>query len=120
MADPVAVQPTPALPAWTLPGLASLILLIYAGVLVAVFFLPNDTLRTNLYSSAPIVVMAAVNYFFGSSAGSAKKSDTIATDSAAKSVALANSAPVLVPPGPATDEPSDAEKALAAKLPPVT
>lgn len=86
-----------------------MVLLIYAGVLVAVFFLPNDTLRTNLYGSVPIVVMAAVNYYFGSSSGSDKKSDTIASDSAAKSAALAASAPVSA-------DASDAVKALAAKV----
>jgi ABC-type transport system involved in cytochrome c biogenesis permease subunit len=86
-----------------------MVLLIYAGVLVAVFFLPNDTLRTNLYGSVPIVVMAAVNYYFGSSAGSAKKDDMSAAKDTATIAALANSAPVSA-------DASDAVKALAAKV----
>ena len=119
MADPVPVAspiaPTPV-PVWTQPVIAILVLLIYAGVLVAVFFLQNDTLRVAIYGSAPLVVNQVINYFFGSSSGSAKKSDTIAADSAAKSVALANSTPVSVPPGSATEAPSDAAKALDDKL----
>lgn len=110
MADPVLPPTAQPLPWWALPGLAVIILAIYAGGLVAVCFLGNDTLRTSYFGTVPVVVMTAINYFFGSSAGSERKSDTIATDSAAKSAALAISTP--------TTDPSDAAKALAAKLPP--
>jgi hypothetical protein len=113
MADPTAPPTTSPLPWWALPGLAVIILTIYAGGLVAVCFLNNDTLRTSYFGSVPVVVMTAINYFFGSSAGSDKKSDTIAVDSAAKSAALAVSTPTVIP----TTEPSDAAKALAEKLP---
>jgi hypothetical protein len=53
-----------------------------------------------------LVVNQVINYFFGSSSAGAKKSDTIAADSAAKTVALANSVPASVPPGSATEAPS--------------
>lgn len=98
------------MPWWALPGLAVIILAIYAGALVAVCFLANDTLRTSFFGSVPVVVMTAINYFFGSSAGSEKKSDVIATDSANKSAALASSTPLSA-------EPSDAARVLAAQLP---
>lgn len=79
MADPVirflTPPPTPA-PWWGLHFLAGWLLTIYAGtVAAAVFWLDNDTLRTGILSSVPPVVMAVINYFFGSSAGSAKKDD---------------------------------------------
>ena len=68
MADPVTVAPpiapTPVSP-WTLPVLAIIVLLIYAGVLVAVYFLQNDTLRVAIYGSVPLVVTQVINYFFG-------------------------------------------------------
>ena len=104
------VQPSEPLPWWALPGLAVIILLIYAGALVAVCFLNNDTLRTSFFGSVPVVVMTAINYFFGSSQGSDRKSDVIASDSANKSTALATSVPIS--PG----ESSDAAKALTATI----
>lgn len=110
MADPVSPPPAQLLPWWALPGLAVIILLIYAGGLVAVCFLNNDTLRTSYFGSVPVVVMTAINYFFGSSAGSEKKSDAIVSDSANKSAALALSTPTD------STQPSDAAKALAAKV----
>lgn len=94
MADPVAqVTPTPPTPVWVLPGLAIIILLIYAGSLAAVCFLNNDTLRTSMFGSVPVVVMAAINYYFGSSAGSAKKDDQSAVTNANAIAALATSTP---------------------------
>jgi hypothetical protein len=92
MADSLTPVPTlvPVMPWWVLPGLATIILIIYAGSLVAVCMLANDTLRTSMFGSVPVVVMAAINFFFGSSNGSQKKDDTIA----AASGALATSVPV--------------------------
>ncbi len=101
MADNPAQLPSAPYPWWVLPGLAAMILVIYAGaLLLACTLVNNDTLRTSMLGSVPVVVMAAINYFFGSSAGSDKKSDVIASDSANKSTALANSAPLSAPPGP--------------------
>jgi hypothetical protein len=91
MADPpkitfLAPPPRPV-PWWNLTFLATLLLLIYAGTIAsAIFFLKNDTLVTSLLGSVPVTVMAAINYFFGSSAGSAKKDD-------AQAVAAANQKP---------------------------
>lgn len=89
---PAAVGSTSAginAPWWALYAIAALILLIYAGTIIAVCALDNDTLRTSTIGSVPVVVMAAVNYFFGSSAGSAKKDD----QNAAAISALAVSSP---------------------------
>lgn len=98
MADPVVAPPQSApTPAWVLPGLAIIILFIYAGSLVAVCFLNNDTLRTSMFGSVPVVVMAAINYYFGSSAGSAKKDDASAAANATAMAALTTSAPTTTP-----------------------
>jgi hypothetical protein len=64
-------------PWWVLPGLALVILLIFAGALGAACKLGNDTLLTQMFTATVSLVMMAVGYFFGSSAGSAAKDHTI-------------------------------------------
>lgn len=74
------VPPPKPAPWWNLMFLAGLLLVIYGGTIAAaVFWLDNDTLKTSLLGSVPVTVMAAINYFFGSSSGSAAKDTTIAT-----------------------------------------
>ena len=86
----------PTTPTWVLPGLAVIILLIYAGALVAVCMLNNDTLRTSFFGSVPVVVMTAVNYYFGSSAGSARK-DEIAANSTVTTTSISPTPPTHTP-----------------------
>ncbi len=70
----------PALPYWILPGLAALVLLIFAGALAASCFFADGTLRTQMFTTAGAAMMLALGYYFGSSAGSAKKDETIAAN----------------------------------------
>ena len=65
-------------PWWVLPGLSVMALSIFAGALVAVCFMNNDTLRTAMFTATITIASTAVNYFFGSSSGSVKKDETIA------------------------------------------
>jgi hypothetical protein len=98
VADPVP-QPSPVpLPWWIVPSLAYLIVIIFAGALAASCFFGNDTLRTQMFSTAVVLATAAVSFYFGSSSGSEKKSDLIALDSANKSSSLASSTPAIAAP----------------------
>jgi len=91
MTDPT---PTPTiLPWYILPSLATIVLIIFGGALVASLFLKNETLQTQMFTGAYGLATMAVGYFFGSSAGSAKKDDAAAADSLRKTDALAGSAP---------------------------
>jgi hypothetical protein len=110
---PIPPLPTPPLPWWALPGLAFAVLLSLDGVTFAAFYTGDNTLKPVLATGMMTLAGVAVGYFFQSSAGSAKKDDVSAADSAAKSAVLA----VSVPISGAVPEPSEAEKALAAKLP---
>ena len=67
----------PPLPWWILPSIAALVLVIFAGALAASCFLDDNTLRTQMFTGAYGLATGAVGYYFGSSAGSAKKDDTI-------------------------------------------
>ena len=91
----------PRAPWWMLPGLAALLLAIFAGALAASCFLGNDTLRTQMFTGALTLATGAAGFFFGSSNGSQKKDDT----NAVAMTALANGMPV-VPPPPAPVAPS--------------
>jgi hypothetical protein len=90
-------SPSPSiLPWYILPGLAALVLVIFAAALVASLFLKNETLQTQMFTGAYGLATMAVGYFFGSSAGSAKKDDAAAADSAKKTEGLVASAPAAV------------------------
>jgi len=75
-------------PWWMLPGLAVLILIIFAGALTASCFMGNSTLQTQMFTAAVSLVMLAVGFFFGSSAGSQQKDDTRAVEATNTAVAL--------------------------------
>jgi hypothetical protein len=81
-----ALTPTAHLPWWILPSLAIVLLLIFAGALVASCFLDDKTLRTQMFTGALTLATGAAGYFFGSSAGSQKKDDQIARSTAALAV----------------------------------
>lgn len=84
------------MPWWVLPGLAGVILVIFAGALVASCFVGDGTLRTAMFTAAVTLATTAGGFYFGSSNGSQRKDDTIA----AANVALAQSTPVTpaIPP----------------------
>ncbi len=81
---PLPVNPPPAEPSlahapwWMLPGLGAMVLVIFAGALVASCFMNNDTLRTQMFAIAGAGFTTALGFFFGSSAGSQKKDDALA------------------------------------------
>jgi hypothetical protein len=71
---------------------------IFAGALTASCFVGDTTLRTTMFTAAVTITSQAVGYYFGSSAGSSKKDETIAAQ-----VATAPGAtPVVTLPGQQT------------------
>lgn len=62
-------------PWWMVPGLATMVLMIFGGLAIASCFIDNDTLRTHMFDTAASMFTLMVGYFFGSSAGSQKKDD---------------------------------------------
>lgn len=68
---------TPA-PWWALYALAAGVLVTFGGAMVASFALGDNTLSTTMATGALTLASLAVGYFFGSSEGSAKKSETLA------------------------------------------
>lgn len=77
----VATAPTvpqQQMPWWVLPGLAGVVLLIFAGTTVAAFMGSNETLRTTMATAAIGLTTTAAGFFFQSSIGSKDKSDTLA------------------------------------------
>jgi hypothetical protein len=90
----IAVADSPVLLAKPIPWqakvfLATLVLLTYQGIMAAAFWKGDATLQTSLASQVVPLLAMALGYFFGSSSGSEKKDDTIASNAAA----LANSTP---------------------------
>ncbi len=102
MPDPPNAAPTDTTraPWWVLPGLALAGEAIFAGAVVASCFVGDSTLRTTMFTGALTLGAMGAQYFFGSSAGSQKKDETIAASSAA----LAVSSPA--PPAAAPDSPA--------------
>lgn len=82
------------MPWWILPGLGALVLMIFAGAVVASCFIGNETLQTTMFTAAVTMAGGVVAFYWGSSQGSQKKDETIAQANAA----LAQSAPVQPPP----------------------
>jgi hypothetical protein len=83
MSDPMPLdRPLPQLPPvmpWgVLPGLAALVLLIFAGGFVAAFMWGNETQQTTMLTASVTLSGMAVGYFFQSSFGSQKKDETMA------------------------------------------
>jgi hypothetical protein len=72
----------PQLPWWVLPSLALGVLMIFAGALVASCFVGDTTLRTTMFTAAVTLATTAVGFYFGSSNGSQRKDETIATQGA--------------------------------------
>jgi hypothetical protein len=63
-------------PWWTLPGLGVLVILMFMSVLLAAAYMHNDALLTQMTPYLTAGFVMTLGYFFGSSAGSAKKDDT--------------------------------------------
>ena len=62
--------------------ISALALLIYAGAFAVAYFMKSETMLNVLIGTAATNAAAVVQYWVGSSAGSKKKDDTIATISA--------------------------------------
>ena len=73
--QPEARQP---IPWWVVPSLAAGVLLIFAGALVASFIWADSTLRTTMATGALALATSAGGFYWGSSASSQKKDETIA------------------------------------------
>jgi len=80
----------PQLPWYALPSLAVMVMTIFAGALVASIFTHNETLQTQMFTGAYTLAAMAAGYFFGSSAGSAKKDDALAEGAAKKDETIAS------------------------------
>ncbi len=80
-------QLPPAMPWWVLPGIAAMVLLIFAAGMAAAFAIGNETQQTTMLTAAVTLSGLAVGYFFQSSLGSQKKDEAMARislDAAAK------------------------------------
>lgn len=102
------------MPWWVVPSLAYLIVFVFAAALAASCVVGNDTLRTQMFSTAVTLAVAATSFYFGSSAGSEKKDTTIASSSAA----LATSSPtqpLATQTAPQTTPQDTADAAAAAE-----
>lgn len=100
MTDSTIFPPTPGVtattyPWWVLPGLAAMVLLVFAGALAASCALADNTLRTQMFTGAYGLATLSMGYFFGSSSGSARKDDVIAASGAAKDATIASNAASL-------------------------
>ena len=84
---------SPPMPWWALPGLAVIVLLIFAGALVGSFLIEDQAQRNILCGSAMNLAALALGYFFGSSTGSERKDKTIADATGA--LATSSPAPVV-------------------------
>lgn len=69
-------------PWWMVPGIATLVIAVFAGALLASCFMDNDTLRTQMFAIAGAGFTTVLGYLFGSSAGSQKKDDMAAAKAA--------------------------------------
>lgn len=114
------------MPWWVLPGLASFVLVIFAGALAATMFLKNETLQTQMFTQAALLAALVAGFFFGNSVGKARQDDALAATAikqnetiADQGKALAASAPVVttttIDPGPpptatTTTTPAEPEK----------
>lgn len=84
------MTPSTTQPPWyAMMGMAGLSAGIFAGVTIAAFWAGDSNIRGMMAGAAVTLVTTSYNYYFGSSAGSAKKDDTIADNAAA----LATSTP---------------------------
>lgn len=68
----------PQMPWWALPGLAAMIILTFDGTLIGVFVKGDPNLLIAMAQAVIQLAMLTLGYYFGSSAGSQKKDDTIA------------------------------------------
>lgn len=115
MAD--TVQPSAPLPWWVIPGFAYTILVAFIVIAMRIVWTSADVSQYTQYVIAAAIALASttMGYYFHSSAGSEKKSDVIASDSANKSAALAISAPAAATAEP-SEAASEAAKAIDLKL----
>jgi len=93
-------------PWWVLPGMGMVGEGIFLAGLVMAYHLENATLFNVALGAAIGQAQAVISYFFGSSAGSAKKDETMAASAVKKdeviagaAAALAGSVPVGAVPG---------------------
>lgn len=107
MADAPAPLPPPSTPApwWSVIGLCYLVLIIFAIALLQVIRLKEMQLLSNMIIAIIGFVGGGLGFYWGSSSSSAKKDD-------------ANTALALATTAPTSTAPSDAAKALDAKLAP--
>ena len=84
MSDVSLVPPPPASssnaqPWWILPALGALVIVSFDGALAAMIHGGNETQVTTLITAAVTMQGAVIGYFFGSSASSARKDETLST-----------------------------------------
>lgn len=91
------------IPWFVLPSLAALVLLIYAGTLVASCFFADNTLRNMMFGSSPPMAMFVLGYFFGNSVGK------VSSDAAAAATSIKQAETI-----------AEQGKALAVSAPPPT
>jgi hypothetical protein len=112
MADTVTLPPpSPPLPWWVQPGLAFLLLGGFLGICFIIVLRSDDKYEQIVLIALIGMVTGTIGYYFGASSGQTKQADA----NTALAGALATSTPIATTSS--VPEPSEAEKALAAKLP---
>lgn len=89
------------LPQFVLPFLATMVLLIYAGTLVASCFFADNTLRNMMFGSSPPMAMFVLGYFFGNSIGKVKQDETAAAVTSKQAETIAEQGKALATSLPA-------------------
>lgn len=84
MSDLPPAERPPLMPWWVLPSLAGAVLAIFAGSTVGVFLIGDANLLIAMAQAIINLTMMALGYYFGSSAGSQKKDETIAAQTRAR------------------------------------
>lgn len=120
--EPIAVPVSPHYPQWMLPALGVAVEGIFVVGLALAYRLQDATLFNVALGAAIGQAQMVISYFFGSSAGSAKKDDALAVSAVEKDKLLANSVPVptitttTVDPGPPPTATTTTQPAPAGSL----